>query len=165
MRPVPNPRLRRRGLVEISGIPFGLMGEMLEKGGNPWRGMTTGMTARMPWSGNPAPLWKVWDAFGIQQSQMHGWWSGRDPVTASDTNVLVTTWTRAGSAMVSLGSWRETDADVRLTIDWKLLGLDPANTRIRAPAIAEFQDGFTAEPGASLRVPGKKGLLVILEPR
>ena len=152
-------------LVEISGIPFGLMGEMLEKGGNPWRGMTMGMTARMPWSGDPAPLWKVWDAFGIQQSQMHGWWSGRDPVTASDTNVLVTTWTKAGSAMVSLGSWRETDADVRLTIDWKLLGLDPANTRIRAPTIADFQDGFTAEASASLRVPGKKGLLVILEPR
>ena len=152
-------------LVEISGIPFGLMGEMLEKGGNPWRGMTMGMTARMPWSGDPAPLWKVWDAFGIQQSQMHGWWSGRDPVTASDTNVLVTTWTKVGSAMVSLGSWRETDADVRLTIDWKLLGLDPANTRVRAPAIADFQDGFTAEPTASLRVPGKKGLLVILEPR
>ncbi len=152
-------------LVEISGIPFGLMGEMLEKGGNPWRGMTMGMTARMPWSGDPAPLWKVWDAFGIQQSQMHGWWSGRDPVTASDTNVLVTTWTKPGSAMLSLGSWRETDADVRLTINWKLLGLDPARTRIRAPAIADFQDGFTVEPNASLRVPGKRGLLLMLEPR
>jgi len=31
-------------LIEISGIPFGLMGEMLEKGGNPWRGMIYGMT-------------------------------------------------------------------------------------------------------------------------
>ncbi len=40
-------------LVELSGIPFGLMGEMLEKGGNPWRGMTFGMTNRMPWSGDP----------------------------------------------------------------------------------------------------------------
>jgi hypothetical protein len=40
-------------LVEISGIPFGLMGEMLEKGGNPWRGMLFGMTRRLPWAGDP----------------------------------------------------------------------------------------------------------------
>lgn len=26
-------------LIEVSGIPYGLMGEMLEGGGNPWRGM------------------------------------------------------------------------------------------------------------------------------
>jgi len=25
-------------LTEVSGIPFGVMGEMLEGGGNPWRG-------------------------------------------------------------------------------------------------------------------------------
>jgi len=28
---------RTIGLVEVSGIPFGLMGEMLQDGGNPWR--------------------------------------------------------------------------------------------------------------------------------
>lgn len=33
-------------LVEVSGIPYGLMGEMLEGGGNPWRGMLYGMTGR-----------------------------------------------------------------------------------------------------------------------
>ena len=52
-------------LVEMSGIPFGLMGEMLQDGGNPWRGMVFGMTARLPWAGDPRPLWKVWDEFGI----------------------------------------------------------------------------------------------------
>ena len=41
-------------LTEISGIPFGLMGEMLQDGGNPWRGMVFGMTGRLPWSGQPA---------------------------------------------------------------------------------------------------------------
>lgn len=33
-------------LIEVSGIPYGLMGEMLEGGGNPWRGMLYGMTGR-----------------------------------------------------------------------------------------------------------------------
>ncbi|HEV3325646.1 MAG TPA: glycoside hydrolase domain-containing protein, partial [Puia sp.] len=42
-------------LTEVSGIPFGLMGEMLQGGGNPWRGMVYGMTNRMPWSDNADP--------------------------------------------------------------------------------------------------------------
>ena len=54
-------------LVEISGIPFGLYGEMLEGGGNPWRGMVYGMTNRLGWGGDPRPIWKFWDDFGIQQ--------------------------------------------------------------------------------------------------
>ncbi len=152
-------------LVEISGIPFGLMGEMLEKGGNPWRGMTMGMTARLPWSGDPAPLWKAWDDFGVQQSQLHGWWSGHDPVTASDTTVLATTWTKPGKAMVSLGSWSEQDVTVRLTMNWKALGMDPARTRVRAPAIPDFQSAGTWAADAPIVVPGKKGLLLILEPK
>ncbi len=149
-------------LVEISGIPFGLMGEMLEKGGNPWRGMTMGMTARLPWAGDPTPLWKAWDDFGIQQSTMHGWWSGHDPVTTSDADVLATTWTKPGSAMIALGSWRSDDIRVKLTIDWKALGLDPATTVIRAPAIEKFQDGASFATGAEILVPGKKGLLLLL---
>ena len=150
-------------LVEISGIPFGLMGEMLEKGGNPWRGMTMGMTARLPWSGDPAPLWKAWDAFGIQQSQLHGWWSGHDPVTTSDANVLATTFTKTGSAMIALGSWNDVDARVTLTIDWKALGINPARASLRAPAIVDFQDAATYKPGATITIPGKKGLLLIVE--
>ena len=38
--------------VEMSGIPYGLMGEMLQDGGNRWRGMLYGMTSRMPYDGN-----------------------------------------------------------------------------------------------------------------
>ena len=152
-------------LVEISGIPFGLMGEMLEKGGNPWRGMTMGMTARLPWAGDPTPLWKAWDAFGIQQSRMHGWWSGADPVKTNDADVLATTWTKPRAAMIALGSWRVDGTTVRLTIDWKALGLDPARTRIRAPAIADFQSAAEFATDAMIPVAAKKGLILILETR
>ena len=48
------------------------MGEMLQKGGNPWRGMVYGMTSRLPWAGDPRPLWKVWDEFGIADARMIG---------------------------------------------------------------------------------------------
>ncbi|HEX4933407.1 MAG TPA: glycoside hydrolase domain-containing protein [Gemmatimonadaceae bacterium] len=152
-------------LVEVSGIPFGLMGEMLEKGGNPWRGMTMGMTARLPWSGDPAPLWKVWDDFGIQRAAMTGWWSERSPVATGDSLVLATTWRRPGRAMVSLGSWRDADTRVTLRIDWKALGLDPTRTVIRAPAIEKFQGAGTWKPGDAITVPAKKGLMLLLEGR
>lgn len=152
-------------LVEVSGIPFGLMGEMLEKGGNPWRGMTMGMTARLPWSGDPAPLWKVWDDFGIQRSTMMGWWSGQSPVMTGDSLVLATTWRAPGKAMVSLGSWHDTDTKVTLRIDWKALALDPARTTVRAPAIANFQTSASWKPTDLITVPAKKGLLLLLEQR
>ena len=62
-------------LVECSGIPFGLMGDMLQDGGNRWRGMLFGMTARLPWpNSDPRPVWKVWDEFGIGEARMMGWW-------------------------------------------------------------------------------------------
>ena len=150
-------------LVEISGIPFGLMGEMLEKGGNPWRGMTMGMTNRLPWAGDPTPLWKAWDDFGIQQSRMYGWWSGADPVTTSDADVLATTWSKSTSAMISLGSWRTDDTTVQLNINWKALGLDPSRTRIRQPAIENFQAAASYTTGDAITVPAKKGLILLIE--
>ena len=122
-----------------------------------------GNDGRLPWSGDPTPIWKAWDAFGIQQSRMHGWWSATILVTTSDTAVLATTWTKDGKAMVSLGNWNDGDISVRLTIDWKALGLDRARTRIHAPAIVDFQNAATWKPGEAITVPGKKGLLLILE--
>ena len=56
-------------LVEISGIPYGLTGEMLQDGGNRWRGMIYGMTTRLGWSGDPRPIWKFWDDFGIDNRE------------------------------------------------------------------------------------------------
>jgi hypothetical protein len=51
-------------LIEVSGIPFGLPGQMLEGGGNPWRGMVYGITNRAGWVGNtPIEIWKFWDEY------------------------------------------------------------------------------------------------------
>ncbi|MEG1635461.1 MAG: DUF6067 family protein, partial [Rikenellaceae bacterium] len=65
-------------MTEVSGIPFGMMGEMLQDDGNPWRGMLYGMTARFGYNGAdkqiPKLFWTVWDDFGIQDSRMIGYW-------------------------------------------------------------------------------------------
>lgn len=152
-------------LVEISGIPFGLMGEMLQDNGNPWRGMVYGMTGRLPWAGDPRPLWKAWDDFGIVDSRMIGYWADDRPVTVDRPDVLATSYVRDGRTMVALASWAKEPVSVRLTIDWKALGLDPKTATLEAPAIEKFQDARTFKADGAIPVePGRGWLVVIKSP-
>jgi hypothetical protein len=151
-------------LVEISGIPFGLMGEMLQNGGNPWRGMVFGMTNRLPWSGgNPADIWKVWDEFGMGESEMVGYWSDRCPVRTDSPEVLATVYKKNGRALVSLASWAKGPTMARLQVDWKALGIDPAKARLRAPAIPGVQFPTTFAPTDPIPFEPTKGWVLILE--
>jgi hypothetical protein len=149
-------------LVEVSGIPFGLMGEMLQGGGNPWRGMLYGMTARLPWSGNPAPLWKFWDEFGMGETEMIGYWSPSCPVRTDNEDILATAYVKEGEVLISLASWAEEDVTCRLQIDWERLGLDQEKARLVAPEIQDFQpsDSFWIE--GPVPVEKGKGWLLIL---
>ncbi|HXI21932.1 MAG TPA: glycoside hydrolase domain-containing protein, partial [Gemmatimonadales bacterium] len=126
-------------LVEISGIPFGLMGEMLQDGGNPWRGMLFGMTSRLPWAGDPRPLWREWDRFGIANSRMIGWWVPDRPVRTGREDVLATSYVRPGRTLVALASWAPDTVRVGLRIDWRTLGLDSTRARLVASPIEGFQ--------------------------
>ena len=152
-------------LTEVSGIPFGLMGEMLQDGGNAWRGMIYGMTNRMPWSDNadPRPLWKVWDTFGMKGSEMIGYWSSNCPVTVSDPGVKATVYKKERSAMISIASWADTTAKVRLTIDWNTLGIDPAHALLTAPEIKNFQPARIFGVADTIEVPKGKGWLLIVK--
>jgi hypothetical protein len=156
-------------LVEMSGIPFGLMGEMLQDGGNPWRGMVFGMTSRLPWAGDPRPLWKIWDEFGIDAAEMVGWWVDGKPVKTGNEEVLATSYVRRGdrkgskpSVLIALASWAKEPVDIRLSIDWKRLGLDPKKAVLSAPAIEKFQPAAALNPGDAIRIDPGKGWLVIL---
>lgn len=148
-------------LVEVSGIPYGLMGEMLEGGGNPWRGMLYGMTGRSPRVDN-GPLWKLWDFFGMQNSEMIGYWVKDNPVKTGSEKTLATVYSHMGDkALISLATWEDTDAKVKLSIDWAKLGLDPSKVTLHAPAIENFQQETTWKPGDEIVVPKGKGLLII----
>jgi hypothetical protein len=153
-------------LIEVSGIPFGLMGEMLQDNGNPWRGMVYGMTGRLPWAGDPRPLWKAWDAFGITDSRMIGYWVADSPVRTDNVEVLATAYVKPKKAMLALASWAKEKATVRLKIDWAALGIDPKKTRVTAWAIDKFQEAASFAADEAIPVdPGKGWLLVIEEGR
>jgi len=152
-------------LTELSGIPYGLMGEMLQDGGNRWRGMLYGMTARMAYDGNdPSPIWKVWDDFKIQESEMFGYWSPRCPVKTDNKDVLATAYVGRNKSLISLASWAAEDVQVRLSVDWRALGIDPAKAVFIAPEVRDFQPAARFQPDAPIPVSKAKGWLLILAP-
>jgi hypothetical protein len=148
-------------LVECSGIPFGLMGDMLQDGGNRWRGMLFGMTARLPWEASgPRPVWKIWDEFGIGDSRMVGWWEKECPVRTGREDVLATAYAKPGKTLIALASWALEKAEVRLQLDWKALGLDASKARLVAPEVKDFQPAREWKVDEPIAVEPKRGWLI-----
>lgn len=147
-------------LVEMSGIPFGLMGEMLQDGGNKYRGLVYGMTSRLPWAGDPRGIWKAWDEFGIGESEMIGYWTPGCPVTTDCPDILATAYVREGECLVAIGSWASETENISLAIDWNRLGINVENVRIEAPFIDGFQENQSFQPDALVPVEAGKGWLL-----
>lgn len=150
-------------MSEVSGIPFGLMGEMLQEPLQPYRGLVYGMTARVYGKSDPRAVWSQMNDFGIAKSKMQGYWLKTAPVTTGRQNVLATTYTRPGSALIAIGSWSDADETISLTMDLKAMGFTAA-VRVWAPAIDGLQPAAEVNP-AAVRVPAKQGLLLRVEPR
>jgi hypothetical protein len=151
-------------MTEISGIPFGLMSEMLQDGGNPWRGMIYGMTNRFPWTeeADPRPIWKFWDEFGIKGTEMIGYWSRNCPVKTNNDKVLATVYKKKDAVLIAVASWAKTNTDVQLTIDWNKLGIDPAHAKIEAREIKNFQPSRIFGINEAIPVEKNKGWLLII---
>lgn len=138
-------------LVESSGIPFGLTGDMLYRGGNRWLGMQYGMTVRHPWETegvvcDPRVVWKIWDDFGISDAQMSGFWVANPPVSTSDNDVKVTTYEKPGKVLLSIGNYSDIKRTIKLKVDWTQLGLDENNCKFVAPEIPTFQPASNGKP-------------------
>lgn len=155
-------------LVESSGIPFGLMGDMLHRGGNKWLGMQYGMTVRHPWLTegvvcDPRVVWKEWDKFGIAKAKMTGFWEDNVPVTADDEAVKVTVYQRGKKFLLSIGNYSDEVKRVHLNIDWKKLGIRPHKARFTIPAIDTFQPALKLSEGDELSIDPRKGWLIYVE--
>ncbi|HNP08488.1 MAG TPA: DUF6067 family protein, partial [Cyclobacteriaceae bacterium] len=151
-------------LVEVSGIPFGLMGEMLEKGGNKWRGMVYGMTNRLPWGGNdPSQIWEFWDEFGMEDTEMIGYWVKENPVKTNHDKVKTTLYRKKDNTMlIAVASWAENDVDVQLEIDWNALGIK-LRSLMQIPAISDYQEEQTLRVKDTLTIPKGKGFLIVIK--
>jgi len=148
-------------MTEVAGLPFGLMGEMLQDGGHPYRGMLYGMTARKYGDVDPRPVWALMNDFGIAESRMLGYWLDNAPVITDNPQVLATTYVRPGSVLIALASWSEEDEVVDLTVDLSALGLE-GGFRAYAPAVEGLQAAAELDLSA-VPIPAGQGLFVVVD--
>lgn len=148
-------------LVEMSGIPFGLMSETLDAK-NVWRGMVYGMAPRLPWSGNPVPLWKLWDAVGMQRAVMSGWWDPATPATTDNADIRVTTYLLpGGEALLAVANWTNEPQTATLSLDAAKLGFTPSRTTL--PEVETLQTAGNIDLSAPVTVEGGKGMFILVE--
>jgi hypothetical protein len=137
-------------LVEISGIPFGLMGElMIEESPrkpveymNKYRGLTFGMTERLGWDGgqphvepaqDPSGLWKIFDKYSLGKCDMYGVWDKRNTVKTGNDNVIATLFKGDDGDYIAFANWTDTEQKAHI--------VDTANplAKLYCPEIATFQ--------------------------
>lgn len=88
-------------LCEVSGIPYGVGGQMLQDGGDLYEGMLYAMNNRYGWGvKNAVDLYAVWDEFGIESSEMLGYWHSKNPVVTNNKNVLTTVYLKNDKALL-----------------------------------------------------------------
>lgn len=148
-------------LVTFSGIPFGQMSEMLQDGGNRFLGMVYGTTGRHSYSRySPAPVWKLWESFGIGDADMIGYWDERCPVQTDDADVKATAFVKNRDVLVAIGNFADEEKTIALMIDWAALGMDPDDARIAKPPVENFQRTETIYIGDKLVIPAKEGVVL-----
>ena len=76
----------------------------------------------------------------------------------------VTAYVRKGKTLLAVGSWAKRKVDVRLTFDWKALGLDPAKVSLQAPLVDGFQPKAQWAPTDTIPVSPLKGWLSYVAP-
>ncbi|MDX2415691.1 MAG: DUF6067 family protein, partial [Bacteroidales bacterium] len=148
--------------TEVSGLPFGLAGEMLQDGGRPYHGLIYGMTTRVYGNYNPSEIWRIFDEFGIAESEMLGYWVDSSPITSNTDGVKSTVYVKNDKAMIVLASWSDKDVDVNLNLDWAKLGYDRTNVRLHSPEMKGMQE-YKEYDYTKIKVPAQSGLILILE--
>ena len=150
-------------LVEIAGIPFGLPSQMLEGGGNPWRGMIYGITNRAGWTGNPPDnIWKFWDQYHIQKKEMIGYWDANSPVKSSNDSVKITVYKGKQQSIIAVANFGNTDQFTSLKINFQRLGLEQGNASFYIPNILRYQDEQHLNLLEHINVPAGKGYLIVV---
>ena len=149
-------------LTEVSGIPFGLMGEMLERRRQPLarHGVRHDQPDALDRERRPAAdlegLGRLRHG-GVADDRLLG---GPAPVKTGRPDVLATVYKKPGAALVALGELgARTDTDVRWRSTGRRSGIDPARAVIVAPAIDELPGcAGGSRPGDAIPVAPGQGV-------
>lgn len=145
-------------LVQFSGIPFGLMSEMLQDDGNRWLGMIYGASNRHSWgSESPAALWKYWKTFNIKDAKMYGYWDKNCPVSSNNPAVKITVYEHKEKLLLAIANFSDTTQYVIPKISY------PVNTSLIAPEIDGYQHAEVFKTGSAIKIDPKRGMLLEIE--
>eukprot|EP01060_Flectonema_neradi_P038965 TRINITY_DN835_c0_g2_i3.p1 TRINITY_DN835_c0_g2~~TRINITY_DN835_c0_g2_i3.p1 ORF type:complete len:735 (+),score=137.41 TRINITY_DN835_c0_g2_i3:1024-3228(+) len=152
-------------LVEVSSFVYGVPADRLGGGDSYiFKSLLFGMTQRN--TASASTIWKTWDAFGIEQSDMFSYFDPTDiqPVTltAPNSDVKITTYLRyKHSALVCVASWSASEEDVHLSFNTSLLGGD--YIKASAPSIAGIQKGADLGDGSGvIKIAAGSGIVILL---
>lgn len=149
-------------MVEMAGIPLGQLSETLDAQ-NIFKGMVYGMTPRMGWSGDPTYLWKMYDAFGMKDAKMYGYWI-TNPVVKSGNDMLpVTTYvnSKTHKAIVVVASWADVSANGKFEFDVQSLGFTPSKATL--VDLGKVQQSSQFDINSTFTIQNKGGLILLLE--
>ena len=148
-------------LAEVSGIPYGLNGQMLEGGGDFYEGMLYAMNNRYGWGHkNAVEMYKLWDGFGIQDSKMFGYWHSKNPIVTDSEDVLTTVYVKDGSALLCVYNFSKHAKRFKFDINTELLGFEPASAR-------KYRFGSKHSPKKNIKkhfiLNGRRGMILWLK--
>lgn len=140
--------------TEISGIPFGLTSQMLEGDGHPFRGLLYGMTNRSQWGKvSPKPLYDLWDDFGIESSQLIGYWE-RTMVQLNHKALRASVYVKEAQWLIVIASWCDEDVEVNLN---EAIG---SKNQYLKPQILGLQNEEVLDD--KVVVPANKGVILLM---
>lgn len=141
-------------LIETSGIPFGVMSEMMDSG-NEYRGLTFGETNRLGWEtneSNPFCVWRIFDDYHLADGEMIGWWDGRNSIKLSNPSIRATEFIVGEKRYIAVANFSDKEQESEILID----GLSVHS--LYAPRI----DGFQTEKNITGKIvlSGGSGLFI-----
>lgn len=157
-------------LVESSGIPFGLMGEMLFKGGNLWKGMVYGMTNRYGWvtegvKCDPSSVWELFDKVDIATTQMIGYWDEAMAINSSNKNVKATIYVSKDSKTILLVGANFSGSNAKVSFNAIDEKIDLSSYNVTLPEVRGMQrEASYSDPldKLSFRLKAHSGVAIIL---
>lgn len=148
-------------LTEVSGITYGQTSQMLEGGGNPYIGMLYAMNNRYGWGAKDAPrIYSLWDSFGIENSEMRGYWHSKNPITTENESIRTTVYVKKDSALVCMFNFSDKKTTIYPKIDESLLGFKVNDTR--QAYIKKLQKDKSLNLAKGIKLKGKDGIIFII---
>jgi len=149
-------------MTEVSGIPFGLTGEMLEKGGRPYHGLVYGMTTRVYHKYNPGNIWDIFENFDIPDSRMIGYWVDYSPIKVKNKDIKCTIFQKDDKVLISLASWSNKTENVDLNFEWEKINFNKSSASLSSPYIDGLQNYNTYKIGEKIEIESNSGIILIL---